>query len=238
MEAEATVLQYPPMTDSRGDDAERGVSALAARRGRPEPERSEVAAQPDDDPGAGLLARYLDGQTAAFDALVRHYRAPIYGYLLRSGLTPDVADELFQETFLRVHQHGRSYQPVRPFRVWLFTITNNLLRSHYRKRKVRRILVDWWLGATGPDAQPIEPASTTPLPDDHAAARESLRWLERELTHLPDGPRRALLLTQVEGLSGADAATALGVPEATVKTWVRRARLGLAAARRREGGIQ
>ncbi|TNF28095.1 MAG: RNA polymerase sigma factor [Deltaproteobacteria bacterium] len=235
MEAEATVLQYPPMTDSRGDDGGRGaIAASAPTSTRPESARPRE----DDDPGAALLARYLDGETAAFEALVHHYRSPIYGYLLRSGVTSEVADEIFQETFLRVHQHGHSYRPMRPFRVWLFTITNNLLRSHYRKRKVRRILVDWWLGASGPDAHPIEPESHAPLPEEHAAARESLAWLERALTHLPDGPRRALLLTQVEGLSGADAALALGVPEATVKTWVRRGRLALVDARRREGGTE
>jgi|GEM_PF-295470 len=236
MEAEATVLQYPTMTDSRGDDGRRGaVSAPASRSVGPKTERDGVV---DDDPGAALLARYLDGEAAAFDALVHHYRSPIYGYLLRNGLAPDVADELFQETFLRVHQHGHSYRPMRPFRVWLFTITNNLLRSHYRKKKVRRILVDWWLGKAGPDARPIEPESLTPLPEDQAAARESLAWLERALSTLPEGPRRALLLTQVEGLSGADAAEALGVPKGTVKTWVHRGRQALADARSREGGTE
>jgi len=239
MEAEAIVLQYPLMTDSRGDhDPERGSNAApAARRGPGVPEVAAADRDDPPDPGAALLARYLDGEIAAFEAIVRHYRAPIYGYFLRSGVPADVADELFQETFLRLHQHGRRYQPVRPFRVWLFTVANNLLRSHFRKRKVRRILVDWWLGA-GTDERPFDPAASTPRPDDHAAACETLRWLERALPNLPDGPRRALLLTQLEGLSGAEAAEALGVPEATVKTWVRRARLGLADARRREGGTE
>ena len=217
-----------PMTDPSGDrSAAPGAPAPSPVPWPPPP--------PQGDPGAALLARHLAGDTAAFEALVRLYQAPLYGLFLRNGVAADVADELFQETFLRVHQHGARYEARRPFRVWLYTLALNLLRSHFRKRKVRRFLVDWWFGRPD-DGSPPDPPAHDALPEAVATARESLRWLEGALPRLPDGPRQALLLTQVDGLSVADAALALGVPEATVKTWVRRARLALADARTLEGG--
>ncbi len=187
------------------------------------------------DAGAHLLARHLEGDARAFEELVERHRGLVYGFLIRSGLPSSTADDLFQETFLRVHQAASRYEPTRPFKAWLMTITNNLLRSHYRKAKVRRVLVGWWQGR-GRDARPRDPADTRPSPEQQVAGREALAWMETALTKLPDGPRRALLLTKVQGLSVADAAQALAVPEATVKTWTRRGRIALVEARRAQQG--
>ncbi|HRE90568.1 MAG TPA: sigma-70 family RNA polymerase sigma factor, partial [Myxococcota bacterium] len=125
MEAEAIVVHYPAMVGEHPED------------------RSERAgdASPEVDPGAELIARHLRGEPQAFAELVAMYRAPVFGFLVRGGLAEDVADDVFQDTFLRVHQHARQFSPERSFRVWLFTIAHNLVRSHHRKRFVRRILV-------------------------------------------------------------------------------------------------
>lgn len=187
------------------------------------------------DPGAHLLARHIEGDARAFEELVERHRGLVYSFLLRSGMPTSTADDLFQETFLRVHQSAARYEPTRPFRVWLLTIVNNLIRSHYRKAKVRRVLVGWWQGR-GADARPRDPVDAGPGPERQAADRQAVRWMEQALTKLPDGPRRALLLTKVQGLSVADAAHALAVPEATVKTWTRRGRIALVEARRAQQG--
>lgn len=191
--------------------------------------RSVIDGAPDDE-GAALIARYREGDEAAFDRLMRRYRAPIYGFFRRSGAPPEVADDLFQETFLRVHAHAHRYTPGRPFKVWLFTIAQNLLRSHWRKKAVRRFLVGWWAG------EPAEvPDDATP-PDEQVAAQASLRWLEGALRELPERHRQALVLTQIEGLSMEEAAEVLAVPVPTVKTWVFRGRQLLVAARKAHEG--
>lgn len=190
---------------------------------------------PIADEGADLIARHLRGDPRAFTELMALYRAPVYGYLVRGGLAPDVADDLFQDTFLRVHQHARAFSPERPFRVWLFTIAHNLVRSHHRKRLVRRILVSWWAGPPG-EERAFDPPEPGPGPAEAALAREALRLLERSLSKLPEGPRQALLLTQLEGLKLNEAAEVLGVPLATVKTWVHRGRRDLALAQRALSG--
>lgn len=191
--------------------------------------RSVIGDPPEDD-GAALLARYREGDEASFDRLMRQYRAPIYGFFRRSGASPEVADDLFQETFLRVHAHAHRYTSGRPFKVWLFTIAHNLLRSHWRKKVVRRFLVGWWAG------EPAEVADDKAPIDEQVDAQAALRWLERALQALPERHRQALVLTQIEGLSMEEAGVVLAVPVATVKTWVFRGRQLLVAARKAHEG--
>lgn len=224
VDAEADVLQYQVMTSPPPPTVP--AEALAA------PVAEEAA-----DPGAALLARHLAGDAGAFPALVRVYQSSMYGFFLRS-VDRAAADDLFQETFMRVHKDARRYEPRRPFRVWLFTIAHNLVRSHHRKRVVRRVLVDWWVGgAGGNEGRPMDPPDRRPIADEVADTREKLRWLEGALRELPERVREALVLTQIEGLSMEQAAEVMGAPVATIKTWIFRGRNALASARRaHEGG--
>ena len=181
-----------------------------------------------------MLARHIEGEPRAFEELLQHFGGSVYGYLARAGIQKPTADDLFQETFLRVHTAARRYDPRYPFRIWLFTIANNLIRSHFRKKKVRRILVGWWRRSASSDPhanpRPLDPADDSPGPDEQAQAKSRAQWLEQAMDELPEGPRRALLLTQVEELGQQEAASILEVPVPTIKTWVRRGRLMLAKA--------
>jgi RNA polymerase sigma factor CnrH len=190
------------------------------------------------DEGAVMLARHIAGEPRAFEELVNHFGGSVYGYLARAGIRTDTADDLFQETFMRVHSAARRYDPSHPFRVWLFTITNNLIRSHFRKKKVRRILVGWFRRSKDdPHGQPqeMDPADDGPGPDQQSQAKARAEWLRQAIAELPESSRQALVLTQLEGLSQAEAAQVLGVPVPTIKTWVRRGRLLLAQALEKEG---
>ena len=76
----------------------------------------------------------------------------------------------------------------------------------------------------------MDPPDGRPDTHEKAEGRENVRWLESALADIPEGQRRALLLTQVEGLSLKEAARILDAPVPTIKTWVRRGRLRLAQA--------
>lgn len=208
------------------DDRLEGATAAATTW---EPVDAENDA-PVRDEGALLLARHVAGDRAAFAELIATFGPAVNGYLRRSGLPPQTADDLFQETFLRVHQSARRFDGSRPFRAWLFTIAGNLVRSQLRKQRVRRVMTSWWRRSRDDaDAfEAIDPPDPTPGAERLAAARERMTWLEGALSDLKDDVRQALLLTQVQGLPYEDAAAALGVPVATVKTRVRRGRLALA----------
>jgi len=192
------------------------------------------AVKPDVDEGAEMLARHIAGDERAFEELVRSFGGSVYGYLYRAGIDKPAADDLFQETFLRVHKAARRFDSRHPFRVWLFTIAHNLIRSHLRKKKVRRVLVGWFRRPAASDShddwQSLDPADESPGPQERVQARAEVKWLEKALNDLPEGPRRALILTQVEGLAYAEASRVLDVPVPTLKTWIRRGRLALTAA--------
>lgn len=176
-----------------------------------------------------MLARHITGDVSAFPELIQRFGPSVLGYFSRSGLGRAAAEDLFQEAFARVHVHSKSYDSRRPFRAWLFAIAHNLLCSHLRRQRIRTL---FGLRRRQQEAAPVEEAAapSSSSPEIEAAAREQVEIVQKALRNLPQSQREALLLTVVEGLSQEDAAQILGVPVPTLKTWVRRARIQLAAA--------
>lgn len=185
-----------------------------------------------------LFDRHRRGDPDAFPALVGELRARVYGYLTRCGVPSADRDDLFQEVFLRVHRAGHAAPgdaaaeteapaiPPGALAPWIMTITVNVVRDHFRKASVRRVVAL--------DAAPDEGvASADRGPESALLAKQTTLWLEDAVLKLPLEQREALVLCAVEGLELADAAQALGVPVETVKTRVRRARIALADARAR-----
>lgn len=171
-----------------------------------------------------LLPRHLAGDERAFGELVDLLGGPVLGWLRRSGVPPQDAEELLQETFGRVHQAADRYQPDRPLKPWVFAIATNAARTWFRRRKVRQIV---HLGQV-PEEEGREPTGP-----ELVEARETTAWLEAELARLPDRQRDVVLLCCVERLDQADVSHALGIPVSTVKTRLRRGRMTLLEARRR-----
>jgi RNA polymerase sigma-70 factor, ECF subfamily len=181
-----------------------------------------------------LFDRHRRGDPAAFAALVQAFRARVFGYLTRCGVATVDRDDLFQEVFLRVHRAGAApgesaddHVPTHgALAPWIMTVTVNVVRSHFRKTSVRSIVA-----LDG--AQSERAASGDRGPESALAIKQTTAWLEIAIQQLPLEQREALVLCAVEGLELADAAGALGVPEGTVKTRLRRARMALAESRTR-----
>lgn len=81
-----------------------------------------------------LMERYQSGEEAAFEEIYARYGKKIYGFLMRRLRHPDDSAELFQETFLRVHKGRSLYRPEMPFKAWVYTIANNLVRDRVRAK--------------------------------------------------------------------------------------------------------
>jgi RNA polymerase sigma-70 factor (ECF subfamily) len=167
-----------------------------------------------------LLLRHRDGEPGAFAALLDRYRAPVYSYLTRCGVTGEDRDDLFQDIFIRVHRAAHSYQAERPLHPWLFTIVANVVRTHLRRQRVRQLVT----------AAPVEvePVDEGPDGERAAAARQTLEWLESEIATLPLARREVLILAAIERRPLKEVAEILGMPVNTVKTHLRRARMTLA----------
>ena len=165
-----------------------------------------------------LTRRAHRGDVAAFDELVRRFHRAVYRMcwrLLRSADAEDVA----QDTFVRAFVHFERFDPSRPVLPWLVAIARRLCLDVLRRRKMRARI------ETGPVAEP-----SAPSPEREASLREQLSHLEKALADLDDGPREAVLLFHIEGMSYRDIAAALEVPMGTVMTWLHRARAELRKA--------
>ena len=157
-----------------------------------------------------LAARARGGEESAFAALVRRYEQPLYAYARRLlGQTAD-AEDVFQETFLRVFQHLDLYDTARPFRPWLYQIATNLCRDRLRYRMRRPTL--------SLDASPVDTADARATPRARATARERAARLETALAALSPKHREVFLLARYEGLSYEEVAETLDIPVGTVKS--------------------
>ncbi len=170
-----------------------------------------------------LLGRHLKGDREAFGELIERYQAQVYSYLIRCGVDAASRDDLFQESFFKVHAAAGQYQSERPFEPWFFTIVANTVRSHFRKERVRdlELVVDNSSDCCAPES----------FCGEHLAqARETSRWLEERLQSLPLAQREVVLMCCFKNLSQQDVASILDLPLNTVKTLLHRGRAALAKA--------
>lgn len=162
-----------------------------------------------------LVAALRRGEPAAFDAAYARYRERIYGFLLRLSGSRCLADDLFQETFLRLARHALRLEPDTRLGPWLFTVARNCYRSYRRFALLdRQRLHEYGLAP--------RPAGLSP--HDQAASSESGRRLEAALQGLPLKYREVLLLVGVEGLALEEAAALLGLSAENLRQRLHRGR--------------
>lgn len=167
-----------------------------------------------------LVLRYAAGETALFAELMRRYKAPIFGYIVRCGVRHPACDDLFQDVFLNVHRAAGRYKPDYPVRPWLFTIAANAVRSHFRKSNVLR---RWFSPNEVPDQPSVEPSLQLAREGDELA-----EFLDGRIEKLPLKQREVLVLCCIEQMSLDDTSQVLEMPLESVKTNLKRARASLA----------
>lgn len=164
----------------------------------------------DDRSDECLLAETMEGDGQALTVLVQRYHAPLLAYLYRYGGDHALAEDLVQETFLRVLRQD-SYRLGRPVRPWLYATATNLARDHFKSAAVVR--------AVRPDE-----ATWSALPDQGPGpeARAICRLGEREVAAAVGGlghqHRAVLLLRLYHDLELREIAETLGIPVGTVKS--------------------
>lgn len=174
-----------------------------------------------------LIERLRRGESAAFDTIYEQHRARIFTFLARLTGRRELAEELVQETFLRLCRFAPRLTPDTRIALWLYTVARNLARSHYRLSVVDadRLMGIAQLAATERQVSPF----------DMTAAREVERAVERALQRLPLEQRELLILIAVERLPSADVARLLDLSAVAFRQRLSRARKQLAAAVAREG---
>lgn len=181
---------------------------------------------------ADLARRLMQGDMSAFEPLATMLQNKLFQYsYLTCGQRED-AEEVAQETLLRVFQSFDQLREPEKFRPWLFTIARNV--CYMRRRKSifapeEEISLDELMPSFKDDggARRLEIADWSALPDAVAENSELREMLRAAIIELPDLYKTALLLRDVEGLSTEEAAEVLGVSPDVVKTRLHRARLAL-----------
>jgi RNA polymerase sigma-70 factor (ECF subfamily) len=169
----------------------------------------------------------------AFDAVYDEYRARLYSFLLRLSRRRDLAEDLLEETWLRLVEHGSRLEPDTRLGPWLFTVARNLYFSYCRSRAVEDERAAGLMGLWPAGAAP-------PSPFEQAAADEFERRVEHALPALPLCYREVLLLSLVEEMTPAEMASVCGVTPETLRQRLSRARdllarkLEIGGARRRK----
>lgn len=174
--------------------------------------RSYVLQSSAHTPADDVLARLRAGDRHAFEELFARYERRIYGFLYRLSGKRDVADDLFQECWLRVARHAPSLREDTDLTAWLFTIARNLHRSHQRYAIFDRFR-----------AREL-PTQEIATPEREVAARQAVLRLERALGLITPASREILLLVGVEHLEPSQAAMVLGVSAEAARQRLSRAR--------------
>jgi RNA polymerase sigma factor (sigma-70 family) len=172
---------------------------------------------------ARLLGRCLAGDERACRELVDQYRRQVYSLALRMVRSVEDAEDLTQETFVRMFRALERYDPGRPFAAWLFTIASRLCIDHLRRRRVAPIsLVQRQPGSE--EEYTLEVEDPGLRPDELVSHREEERQTEELIRSLPQHYRVVVILRHQQGLSYEEIADALNLPLGTVKARIHRAR--------------
>jgi RNA polymerase sigma-70 factor (ECF subfamily) len=157
------------------------------------------------------------GDPDALTTLMARYQNRIYRYLLRLVRQPADAEDLFQQTWIRVAEKIRSFDTSRNFDAWLFTLARNLAFDHLRRMRPSS-LDEPWGGDSPEDTMVSRLASADPGPLEQLLARERAGRLVVALEDLPLSYREVLTLRFEEEMKIEEIALVLATPVATVKS--------------------
>lgn len=182
------------------------------------PRNRLTAGEPTDEQ---LLSDYRSGDKSAFAKLVGRYQRELYHFLVRFLGNRASAEDIFQETFLQVHQSAEQFDPQRRFRPWLFTIAANKARDLIRSQARR---------PTNPLQASISPGdeesgefidlmqSTAEMPSEPMEKRELQKLVHDTVTSMPEHLREILLLSYFHQFPYKQISEILDIPLGTVKS--------------------
>lgn len=172
-----------------------------------------------------LLMQSGKGDMSAFELLVRRHQEPLINYIHRLINDYHRAEDLAQETFLRIFQNASRYQPTASFKSWMYTIATNLSRNEVRNRTRRHTYSLEDLVEEGADIHETSLMEDTRyLPDVLAEKNERKQLVRKALAQLPENQRLALTLVTYQDLRYEEVAEILGTSEGAVKALIHRAR--------------
>lgn len=169
------------------------------------------------------MLSYRRGEVRSFEELLSRYRKPIYNFILRSVLDPAQAEDLLQETFLRVIKGSETYEQQAKFKTWLYTIARNLCVDASRRARHRRTQsLDAPLDREEGGATLLDVTSDRKALVDRAVIGKQLgERIQVAVSALVEEQREVFVMREALNLSFKEIADIVGCPENTVKSRMR-----------------
>lgn len=173
----------------------------------------------EDEEDTHLMTALAGGNDPALNLLIRRWSSRLCAYLERLCGCHALANDLAQETFVRVYKHRHRFRASAKFSTWLFTIATNLVRNHARWQKRHPVTL-----MEPEDFHDLGGASPDPPPDQTLQQREKADAVRAAILELPAEQREALVLSAYEGLSHSEIASIMDTNEKVVEMRIYRAR--------------
>ncbi len=172
-----------------------------------------------------LIQKIAQNDTKAFDLLFSRHKDAVYRFAFYLTQNRMEADDLFQETWLRVVKYLPSTGDIRDFRAWVLTITANLHRDELRKRKLRRLFFLQSNKNLDPEFNELEKADSFNLArtKDESRQVDANLALKKAIASLSLKQRKVFILKEIEGLKHAEISEIMKLPVGTVKSLLHRA---------------
>ncbi|MGH7449740.1 MAG: RNA polymerase sigma factor [bacterium] len=185
-----------------------------------EPLRKSETQISDED----LIEKFQRGDIYAYELIVKRYKDQLLNFVYRFLGNHEEAEDVVQETFLRVYRNRHAYQRVAKFSTWIYTIAGNLARTELRRRNRRRIFS---LSSMGVEDKEYEISDDVLSPERHTNTVLSEEIIQKEINKLSPKFREVIILRDIQELSYEEISKIIRVPIGTVKSRVNRARLRL-----------
>jgi len=168
-----------------------------------------------------LIRQFQDGDVSAYEELVERYRRPLLNFIYRILNDWTFAEDLLQETYLRLYVNKDSYREIAKFSTWIYTIAGNLAKSELRRQKIRR-----WLSISPREDEhrQLDIPDAAANPAENVQSSNSLGRIDEEIRKLPRVFREVVILRDVQELSYEEISLILKIPLGTVKSRVNRGR--------------
>lgn len=185
----------------------------------PAPRREGFDGVRDED----LIFMVQEGNRRAFDEIVARYKGRLFSFILRMVKDPTLAEELTQETLIRIYVHAAKYREIAKFSTWAFTIATNLVRNKMRQRSRRPRMIAL-NPAPADDEIPVDPPDKEADPSESIHRDELSELINAATAKIPEKYRIPFLLREVDQLSYEEIQQVTGLKLGTVRSRINRAR--------------
>ncbi|HEX5724236.1 MAG TPA: sigma-70 family RNA polymerase sigma factor [Longimicrobiaceae bacterium] len=184
-------------------------------------EREALKRLEDND----VVAHFLAGDKKAFGELVERYQNRLLNFVYRTTGDRERAEDLVQETFIRVYRHLHRFDQTKKFSTWIYTIASNLAKNELRNRSRNPLVLFQTIKKNwDADQRPLEWEDNTYRPDDLYRKRHLRSMVETAVDQLPEHHRTVFLLREMEGKTYEEIAEITSTNLGTVKSRLNRAR--------------